>query len=291
MTAAFHSLPAYDVTAIQAGLRTAAIGRIIHYQASMASTNSAAIALAQEGSCHGTLVLADAQRAGRGRRGRQWYSPPGRNLYCSVIFRMPPGQTGSLTLIPLASALAVADVISDSAAIPCRLKWPNDVLIRDKKVAGILCESVGGQADTIVVIGIGINVNSQPEDLPGELKSTATTLLAERGVPRDIPIDRTALVSTLMNRLEERMALLSPQTQPRLLDAYRTRCATLGQWIHATVSETDMIEGIAEAIGVDGSLHIRRSSSAGSGRTGELVEVRSADILHLRRMTGTGSMG
>lgn len=287
MTAASHSLPAYDVTAIQAGLRTAAIGRIIHYKDSIPSTNSAAIALAQEGACHGTMVLADAQSAGKGRRGRQWHSPPGRNLYCSVILRLPPGQTGYLTIIPLASALAVADAIADAAAIPCRLKWPNDVLIGDKKVAGILCESVGGQPDTIVVVGIGINVNSRPEDFPGELKYSAATLLAERGSP----MDRTVLVSTLMNRLEERMALLSPQALSLLLEAYRTRCATLGQCVQAMLSETDRIEGIAEAIGMDGSLQIRRRPPAGSGRTEELLEVRSADILHLRRMTGTGPMG
>lgn len=291
MTASSHSLPAYDVGVLQAGLRTAAIGRTIHCHESIPSTNSAAIALAQEGACHGTLVLADAQRAGRGRRGRQWHSPPGRNVYCSVILRLPQGNTGYLTIVPLASALAVADAIADAASIPCRLKWPNDVLIGDKKVAGILCESVGGQPDTIVVVGIGINVNSRAEELPRELQSTATTLLAERGAPRGVPIDRTVLVSALMNRLEDQMVLLSPQTVPNLLDAYRTRCATLGQWVQAMLGESDVIEGIAEAIGVDGSLHIRRHPPAGSDRSTEVVVVRSADILHLRRMTGTGLMG
>ncbi len=272
-------LPAYDIAAIRAGLRTEAIGRTIHYCASMDSTNNAAIALAQGGACHGTLVLADTQRAGRGRRGRQWHSPPGRHLYCSVILRISPEQTRYLTIIPLASALAVADAILDSTAIQCRLKWPNDILIGEKKVAGILCESVGAHPTPIIVIGIGINVNGGPEDFPQDLKKTAATLSGNR----DKPIDRTGLVSVLMNRLEERIALISSQTVQGLLDAYRVRCSTVGQLVRAVLGENHIIDGLAEAVGVDGSLHIRRGSPAGRGPSDEIIAVHSADIVHLRK--------
>jgi BirA family transcriptional regulator, biotin operon repressor / biotin---[acetyl-CoA-carboxylase] ligase len=283
MSAPSSSRPAYDVRAIQAGLRTAAIGRTIHYQDTIASTNATAIVLAQDGACHGTLVLADAQTAGRGRRGRHWHSPPARNLYCSVILRSDQNQAGCLTIIPLASALAVADAIADVASIQCRLKWPNDVMIGEKKVAGILCESVGGQPASIVVVGLGINANSRREDFPTETQATAATLLAERGTP----VDRTVLVSTLMNRLEGRMNLLSSQA---VLDSYRARCATLGQLVRATLGDGDMIEGIAETIGGDGSLLIRRNEPGTSGSAAELVEIRSADIVHLRQVTHAGSM-
>lgn len=287
MSISSTSASAYDLQAFQTNLRTAAIGRTIHYKASIASTNTTAIALAQEGACHGTLVLADAQTAGRGRRGRHWYSPPGRNVYCSIILRLPAAQSSHLTIIPLASALAAADAIADTTAIQCRLKWPNDVLIGDKKVAGILCESVAGQPDTIVVVGIGINANSRPEQFPDDLSASVTTLIAARGSA----IDRTSLLSILMNRLEERINQLSPETLPMLLKAYRTRCATLGQPVRVALSETDVIEGVAEAIGGDGSLQVRRHAQPGSGRPTRVVEVRSADIVHLRTMTDAGSMG
>jgi BirA family biotin operon repressor/biotin-[acetyl-CoA-carboxylase] ligase len=268
---------AYDLTTVQAGLCTTAFGRTLHYHESVPSTNAIAITLAQEGACHGTLVLADGQTAGRGRRGRTWHSPPGLNLYCSLILCLHPNQAGYLTIIPQASALAVADAIADATGLQCRLKWPNDVMIRDKKVAGILCESTGGPA-TFVVVGIGINANSRVEDFPAEIQATAATLLAERGSP----VDRTALLATLMNRLEEQLGLLSPRTVTTLLDSYRSRCATLGQFVRATLGETDVIEGIAEAIGRDGSLLIRRQNTNASGDSRELVELRSADIIHVR---------
>ena len=105
---------AYDLTTVQAGLCTTAFGRTLHYHESVPSTNAIAITLAQEGACHGTLVLADGQTAGRGRRGRTWHSPPGLNLYCSLILCLHPNQAGYLTIIPQASALAVADAIADA---------------------------------------------------------------------------------------------------------------------------------------------------------------------------------
>ena len=279
-------LSAYDVPAIQTGLQTVAFGRTLHYRESLPSTNATAMTLAHEGACHGTLVLADTQTAGRGRRGRRWHSPPGCNLYCSIILRTDRNQAGFLTIIPLASALAVAEAIADATAIQCRLKWPNDVMIRNKKVAGILCESVGGNPGAVVVVGIGINANSRPEDFPGDVQATATTLLAESGTP----VDRTVLVSTVMNRLEERLSFPSSQTLSAVLDSYRRRCVTLGQLVRATMGQGDMIEGIAETIGGDGSLLIRRNEPKAAGRTAELVEIRNADIVHLRQVTHAGSM-
>ncbi|HEX2055080.1 MAG TPA: biotin--[acetyl-CoA-carboxylase] ligase [Nitrospiraceae bacterium] len=280
-------LPAYDVAAIQAGLQTAAFGRTLHYHESLPSTNTTAITLAQEGARHGTLVLADAQTAGRGRRGRLWHSPPGRNVYCSTILRLPPSQAEYLTIIPLASALAVADAIADLTAVQCRLKWPNDVLIRNKKVAGFLCESVGGQSESIVIVGIGINVNSRPDDFPDDTRAMAMTLLSELGRP----VDRSGLVSTLMNRLEERTDGVSPHTMPHLFTAYRNRCDTLGQLVRAVLGNGEVIEGLAETIDPDGSLLIRLDEQKVAARTGRLVRIRSADIVHLRRVTDTGAMG
>jgi BirA family biotin operon repressor/biotin-[acetyl-CoA-carboxylase] ligase len=187
-----------------------------------------------------------------------------------------------LTLIPQAAALAVADAIADTTGLQWRLKWPNDVMIQDKKVAGILCESAGGQPGSIVVVGIGINVNSRPEDFPTDIQTTVATLLTEGGSP----VDRAALLSTLVNRLEEQLGLLSPETVSALVNTYRGRCATLGRFVRATLGDSEVVEGIAEAIGDDGSLLIRRQSTIPSACPGDLVEIRSADIVHLRGVTG-----
>ncbi|HJR78152.1 MAG TPA: biotin--[acetyl-CoA-carboxylase] ligase [Nitrospiraceae bacterium] len=283
---ALSPLPGYDLSVIRAGLRTVALGRTLEYHESLPSTNTTAIALAQAGACHGTLILADAQTAGRGRRGRVWHSPPGGNLYCSIILHLHPHQAAYLTIIPLASALAVADAIADTTTIQCRLKWPNDVTINDKKVAGLLCENVGGQPAPLVVVGIGINGNSRPDDFPDDIRATATTLLAECGAA----VDRALLVSAVMNRLEERIGLLCSAGVSDLLDSYRRRCATLGQYVGAALDDAHAIEGIAEGIGADGSLLIRRREAVDPICSEEIVEIRSADIIHLRNVTGAGPM-
>jgi BirA family biotin operon repressor/biotin-[acetyl-CoA-carboxylase] ligase len=285
MTTTSTHLPAYDLSAIQDGLRTAAIGRTIHYQDAVDSTNDVAIALAQKGAGHGTVVLADAQSAGRGRRGRRWHSPPGLNVYCSVVLRLSRRHNRYLTVIPLASALAVADAIAETAGLQCRMKWPNDVLLGEKKVAGILCESAGGADAPLVVVGIGINANGRSDDFPADLASAVATLSAERNVP----VDRAALVSTLMNRLEDRMELLTSRTLPELLAAYRSSCATLGQYVRAQLSETEVVEGLAESVDADGSLHIRLTHGADAEKTSARVIVRTADIVHVRRMTDRDS--
>ncbi|HEY2770680.1 MAG TPA: biotin--[acetyl-CoA-carboxylase] ligase [Solirubrobacteraceae bacterium] len=128
------------------------------------STNARARELAAHGAPHGTLVTAREQTAGRGRQGRTWVAPPGRALLCSVIIRDPP------RLLPLAAGVAVADVAGPDAAV----KWPNDVLVDGRKVAGILVE--GRPAEGWAVIGIGLNVALDIDELPPELRATAGTL-------------------------------------------------------------------------------------------------------------------
>lgn len=128
------------------------------------STNSRAQALALSGAPHGTLVTASEQSAGRGRQGRSWSAPADRALLCSVLIRDPP------RLIPLAAGVAVAEVAGETA----RVKWPNDVLIEGRKVAGILVE--GRPQERWAVIGVGLNVALRREDFPEELRDRATTL-------------------------------------------------------------------------------------------------------------------
>lgn len=155
----------------------------VHYRL-IGSTNARARALAGAGAPHGTLVTAAEQSEGRGRQGRTWSAPAGRALLCSVVLRNPPA------LLPLAAGLAVAEVVGPAA----RIKWPNDVLVSGRKVAGILAE--GRPQEGWAVVGIGLNVAVQLDDFPAELRSTAGTL----GLERDA-IEPT--LAALLGRLEE----------------------------------------------------------------------------------------
>ena len=169
------------------------------------STNDRARALAQDGAPHGTLVTAAAQDAGRGRQGRTWSAPPRRALLLSLVLRDPPA------LLPLAAALAVAEVAGPDA----RIKWPNDVLVAGRKVAGILAE--GRPHEGWAVLGIGVNVALKVDELPPELHATAGTL----GLA---PADLEPTLERLLSALERALAL-DPSA---LLEAYRERDALRG---------------------------------------------------------------
>jgi BirA family biotin operon repressor/biotin-[acetyl-CoA-carboxylase] ligase len=170
------------------------------------STNDRARELAEAGAPHGTLVTADAQSAGRGRQGRTWTAPAGHALLLSLVLR------GTPPLLPLAAAVAVADVCGDAAQI----KWPNDVLLDGRKVAGILVEARLQQG--WAVLGIGLNVAVRVEDLPSELRGRAGTL----GRP---PEDREPVLAELLRALEVALGLRADA----LLDRWRARDALVGR--------------------------------------------------------------
>ena len=186
------------------------------------STNDRARELAAAGAPHGALVTAAEQSAGRGRQGRTWSAPPGHALLMSLVLR------DAHPMLPLAAAVAVADAIGDDA----RIKWPNDVLVDGRKVAGILAE--GRPQEGWAVLGIGVNVAVRIDDLPPELHASAATLGRE-------PSDLEPFLAALLEALER--ALLLPTDQ--LLDAWRFRDALLGRPITWTA-------GQGTAAGIDG---------------------------------------
>jgi BirA family biotin operon repressor/biotin-[acetyl-CoA-carboxylase] ligase len=186
------------------------------------STNDRARALAAAGAPHGTLVTAAAQTAGRGRQGRTWAAPPRHALLMSLVLRSPD------RMLPLAAAVAVAEAAGERATI----KWPNDVLLDGRKVAGILAEA--RPQDGWAVLGIGLNVAVRMEDLPPELHDTAATLgLAPRDVER--------VLARLLEALERALALATPG----LLDAWRARDELRGR-------EVAWAGGHGRAAGIDG---------------------------------------
>jgi len=187
-----------------------------------ASTNDRARELAAAGAPHGMLVTAAAQSAGRGRQGRSWSAPPGHALLMSLVLR------GVHPLLPLAAAVGVAEAIGADA----RIKWPNDVLLSGRKVAGILAE--GRPQEGWVVLGIGVNVAVRLEDLPPELHATAATLGRS-------PAGVEPFLESLLGALDGALALPSPE----LLDAWRARDALRGRAI-------SWAAGSGTADGIDG---------------------------------------
>jgi BirA family biotin operon repressor/biotin-[acetyl-CoA-carboxylase] ligase len=210
------------------------------------STNDRARELAQAGAPHGTLVTAGEQSAGRGRQGRTWSAPAGSALLLSLVLRDPP------SLLPLAAGVAVADV----AGADARVKWPNDVLVDGRKVAGILAE--GRPQDGWAVLGIGINVAVRLEDLPPELHETAGTLGLTTA-------DVEPTLARLLAALEDRLAL----DGGALLASYRERDALAGR-------DVTWSGGSGRARGIDGEGRLVLELEGG-GRT-----ALSAGEVHLQ---------
>lgn len=181
---------------LKAHLATGWIAQTIHYYAETDSTNLQAKLAADKGAGEGTLFVADKQTAGRGRRGRNWESPAGTNIYFTLLLRpeFAPDMASQVTLV---MGMAVAEAIREYCGLDARIKWPNDVVIGGKKVCGILTE-LGLQGSSIdhLIVGVGINVGRQ--EFPPEIAATATSLAEEK----NCKIDRTELLTCVMDQFE-----------------------------------------------------------------------------------------
>ncbi|MBA2875060.1 BirA family biotin operon repressor/biotin-[acetyl-CoA-carboxylase] ligase [Anoxybacillus caldiproteolyticus] len=183
---------------IQLGLKTETLGRYIHFEEEVTSTQTIAQKLAYEGAKEGTLVVAEQQIAGRGRMARNWFSPKGTGIWMSLILRppIPPQKAPHLTLL---TAVAIAQAIQDVTGLVPDIKWPNDILINGKKCVGILTE-LQAEPDRIhsVIIGMGINVNQTVEQFPEDIRAIATSLAIEKGEK----IKRAELVQEILFKIE-----------------------------------------------------------------------------------------
>jgi len=234
-------------------LTTRRLGRECRYAAETGSTNRDAAALAEAGSPEGAVVAAGAQTVGRGRMTRAWFSPPNANLYFSLLLR-PAVDPGRVSSLPLVVGLAVAEALAALAPETQPLiKWPNDILIGDKKVCGILCEM---QVETDccvrhVVAGIGVNLNLTRADLPKELRSRATSLKIETGRS----FSRAAVLTEILNRFEPLYDEWCAHGCEALLGAIEKRDALRGKRI--TLEQGGRrIEGCADGLFADGALRL-----------------------------------
>jgi BirA family biotin operon repressor/biotin-[acetyl-CoA-carboxylase] ligase len=197
------------------------------------STNERARELAARGAPHGTLVTADEQSAGRGRQGRTWTAPPRTAVLMSLLLRDLDARQA---LLPLAAAVAVCEACEEEARVACQVKWPNDVWIDRRKVAGILVE--GRPQESWAVLGIGLNVDIPEEDFPPELRETATSLLIADGAR---PLDE--LLELLLDAL--RRWLEAPQQD--VLSAWRERDALKGERIGWGEGSSGVAAGIDDS--------------------------------------------
>ena len=187
-----------EASTLQGLLTTERFGRTLYLLAHTPSTNDEAKGLARQGAPEGTVVLAEHQTQGRGRQGRTFVSPAGVGIYLSLLVR-PLIEAARLPQLTLLVAVATAEALSEVSALPVGLKWPNDVEIHGKKLAGILTEAVVGvEASPVVIIGIGINVNTSLQQFPPPLRQHVTSLALAAGHP----FSRSQLIATLLRHLD-----------------------------------------------------------------------------------------
>jgi BirA family biotin operon repressor/biotin-[acetyl-CoA-carboxylase] ligase len=240
--------------------------REIVWRAEIDSTQHLARERARAGAPEGTVVVAEAQRSGRGRLGRAWFSPPGVNLYLTVVLR-PARAPAVVPQLALVAGVAVADALRDVAGVDARLKWPNDVLVGGRKVAGILTE-LEGEAERVgfVLVGIGVNVNGAAAEFPPELRATATSLRVACGRT----VDRALLAGRLLAAFEARYGRFLAGGFAAIRPAFEATAFLTGREVRVSGPDTTAA-GRVLGVDDDGALRL-----AGAG--GEMLRIVAGEV-------------
>lgn len=250
----------FDVERVDRLLLPGEIRWSLHYEPACDSTQDLARAAAQAGVGEGWVIVTDEQRQGRGRQGRNWVAPAGQALLVSLVLQPP---IDVIPLLPLVAALSVAGGIELTTAVAPDLKWPNDVILNGKKLAGILLERPPGSA---VVAGIGINVNQDADALP----EGATSLRLELGHH----VEREPILAAILNDLGNAYERADREGIGWIVPAWRSRSSMLGSPITFR-QDGAQLEGVAEDVGEDGALLVRmRDGRRVSLIAGEVASVR-----------------
>ncbi len=228
------------------------IGRDIQVFEETTSTNDVIERLARDGVKEGVVVFAESQTKGRGRLGRKWVSPPRKGLWFSVLLR-PDRRPQEITQLTVASATALRRAIQSHTGLKPEIKWPNDVLVRGKKVAGILTE-LSGELDHVryVILGIGVDVNLTPGEFPPDLRKLATSLKVELGKS----VSRAELAVAVLRELDQDYARIASGQFAAVADEWEEHCTTIGHEVVIRTGERQ-IRGRAESLGEDGALLLR----------------------------------
>jgi BirA family biotin operon repressor/biotin-[acetyl-CoA-carboxylase] ligase len=262
-----------DLRELGSLLTTTRLGRVHEHHASLGSTNDRALAWLSEGAADGALVTADAQTAGRGRLGRRWSSPPGRDLYASVIVR--PGLAASgFGAVSLAVAVGLREgllaLFGARLSGTLALKWPNDLLLDGRKLAGILCESRWRGREVELVIGFGINVHRERDEFEPELRARATSLALQ--LEPEQRRGRAAILAAVLAQLELELERFFAGGFAAIRSRYEPHCVVIGETIEVAEPSGRRFMAIAEGLDDDGALRVRPCEG------GPSVRVESADV-------------
>lgn len=256
-----------DGVVIRHGMQTQILGNQVEVHRCIDSTNTRAKELALEGAPEGFLIIAEEQTIGKGRLGRHWVSPPGVGIWMSLVLRpkLYPSDAPKITLI---AALSMVEAINSVTGLKAGIKWPNDILIRGRKVCGILTE-IHADPDIIdyVVLGIGINVNTKQSDFPEALRDAATSLYIEKGHK----ITRNDMIRAVIERIEVNYTkYLDSRDFDSVLSELRRHSVTLGRQVKV-IGRTEALEGVALDYAEDGALLIQTEN-------GQIQKVLSGDV-------------
>jgi len=249
-------------------LKTEILGKSIHFYDEVGSTNDIAFELARQGSPEGTVVIADCQTEGRGRLQRKWISPRGINLYISVIFR-PLVKSSDGQLFTLIASIALSETIN-ALGLESKIKWPNDLLIKGKKVAGILTEmqSMEDMVDFLVV-GIGLNLNMSREMMQMEMAVIAEAATSVKELLcRDV--DTTEITANLIFNLEKWYQEFNNKGNNYIINEWKKRWGDFGRRVHVDFDDS-VVEGVAFDINDKGFLLIKKDD-------GTIERVISGDV-------------
>lgn len=252
---------------IKSILKTELFAKKIYAFWSVGSTNEFAYRRALQGDLEGTLVIAEEQTKGRGRIHRQWDSPFNKGLWFSLILRpeLPSSKAG---LIPYLAGISVAETVENFLELKPDVKWPNDLLLNDRKFCGILSEvEFDNGKINFIILGIGINVNHQPEDFPEPYRNFATSLRIES----DRRIDRAELLVDLLLRIEKNYEFMQLYGFREIVTRWKKRCPQFGQEI-IIIQDDKRFEGKFEELDDEGCLLLRTKS-------GELKKIVAGDIV------------
>ena len=262
------------MNALRASLvRPAVLGELWTSVEVVETTGSTNTDLLARGGPEGQVLVAEEQTAGRGRMGRSWVSQPGEALTFSVLLRpvtVPASRRGWL---PLLTGIAVATAVRSAASVAATLKWPNDVLAGEAKLAGILAEAAGDA----IVVGIGLNVSTEPDELPpADLGALAATSLWIAGSPSP---DRGTLLAAILTVFERRYrawsSVFGDPERSGLRAGYTRMCATIGRRVRVELPGGGLLTGLATGVDADGRLLVRTTPGAD-------VPVAAGDVVHVR---------
>jgi len=261
--------PALSVDNIKAEVK-GSIGREIFFYETVGSTNTIAAELAEKGEAEGAVVIADRQEKGRGRLGRSWVSPPCVNIYMSILLR-PEIEPEEITLVTLMAAVGCTIALRRATGLKVAIKWPNDLMVSDRKLGGILTElRIASKKIKYAITGIGININMDSEAFPDDIRELATSLKIETGVLHS----RAEIITEILNEIDHWNMAIKEKRMGEVLSKWQGLTSTIGRKVKINLGR-ETLTGFAESIDNLGRLFLRLPS-------GELRVIRGGDLTVLK---------